>query len=93
MFSSCKGSHHHNECGFREMEVGDDGIDHFPLVSRIDIKLRPVAATLEISALAGRFQRADGRRAYAMILLPSSLALLIFSAVSSLTVYHSLCIS
>lgn len=46
------------------MEVGDDGIDHFPLVSRIDIKLRPVAATLELSALAGRFQRADGRRAY-----------------------------
>ncbi len=63
IFAAGEGGHHHEEGGFGEVEVGDDGVGDFPFVAGIDVEARPIAAGFHAAALAGRFQRADGRGA------------------------------
>ena len=36
VFAASEGTHHHEEGGFGEVEVGDDGIDDAPLVAGVD---------------------------------------------------------
>ena len=63
MLTAGEGSHHHDEGGFWKVEIRDDGIDHVPLIARIDIELRPAAAALKDTALTSGFQCADRGRA------------------------------
>ncbi len=58
-----EGGHHHDEGGFWKVEIRDDGIDHVPLIARIDIELRPAAAALKDTALTSGLQCADRGRA------------------------------
>ena len=56
LFSSqCRYQHH--QCGLRQMEIGDQSVDHLEAVTRIDKDLGPAASGFQDPVIAGcRFQ-------------------------------------
>ena len=54
---ACQCRHQHYKCGFRQVEVCDQGIDHFEMIARIDKYLCPSASGFQNSIFSCcRFQ-------------------------------------
>ena len=49
MLPSCQGGNQHHQSGFRQMEIGDQGVQYLEAVARIDKNIRVVAAFLQMA--------------------------------------------
>ena len=86
MLPSRKGGNQHDQSGFRQMEVGDQGVQHLEAVARIDENIRVAAARFHLAVLIGALSTVRQLVVPTQITLPPFFFVrLIFSAASVLT--------